>query len=238
MAPYLISTVDVASFNTVFWWKAWFCAWLLLIPYQWGQGGFPHYCQMGVEVQASRVVFIDSMGKGAHYLLVRMKVLIPYFTCSYTTPVGVFSWFIESQRWMSRFVPHLTIAGVGSVSFSCDEQLLSNSFLSTYYALFLVLCLEREAFHWDFFFGLCLVVLLGCWILPYQEWDILGKKKVQGAHCHVVSWVLWSLVNLPSHHLSEYIYFIFSIHSFCLYLVGGIGKSTSFYSILPEMDEV
>ena len=51
-----------------------------------------------------------------------------------------------------------------------------------------------------------LVLLLGCWLIPSWEWDILSKKKVQGAHCHVVPWVLWSLVNLFSYYLSECIF--------------------------------
>ena len=69
-----------------------------------------------------------------------------------------------------------------------------------------------------------LVVLLGCWLIPSWEWDILGKKKVQRGHCHVVPWVLWSLLNLSSYYLSECIYFIFNVQFLLVLFVGAIEK--------------
>ena len=69
-----------------------------------------------------------------------------------------------------------------------------------------------------------LVVLLGCWLIPSWEWDILGKKKVQGGHCHVVPWVLWFLLNLSSYYLSECIYFIFNVQFLLVLLVGAMEK--------------
>lgn len=81
------------------------------------------------------------------------------------------------------------------------------------------------------FLGLCLLVLSGCWHFSFQEWNILVKKKTQGPHSYVVPWVLWSLANLPSYHLLEYIYFIYNAHRFCLYL----NREKYFCSILSEM---
>ena len=109
---------------------------------------------MEVEVQASHVVCIGSMGEGAHYLPARMKVLIP--TCSaLSLPYWESGDDLVSQRCMSRFIPQLIIAEMGRVSFflwwcAGVEQLLSKSFLSTFCVLFLVLCLD-QAFCQDLF---------------------------------------------------------------------------------------
>lgn len=50
---------------------------LLTLP-QCGEGGTPHYCWVGLEVQVPHVVPTDTMVERAYYKLVRMRIPAPY----------------------------------------------------------------------------------------------------------------------------------------------------------------
>lgn len=104
------------------------------------------------------------------------------------------------------------------------EWQLSASYFSCWTAPFMVLWLERATFSLGFcYFLLFLLTFLSCSTPQLQVWDVWSKP--------VISRVLSSQTSLPSLQCTEYscVCFVNLVQGFYLYLVGGIGKSLTFF---------
>ena len=88
---------------------------------------------------------------------------------------------------------------------------------------------QREQAFIGASFYLCLLALLGCWLLQSPVWDNEAKRKPRTPYLHVVSQVPRFPAHLPlSLHLSVFLGLSYVLcPGFYSYLVGGMDKITS-----------